>query len=80
VTCTTVALLRPPGFHRVASFAAFESPPLYTLPKNRNGLHLKQEKRQAIALTAEFQDLRLSFCKETISTVLTKMVRNRNTM
>ena len=79
INTTTSTGLRPPGFHRVASFAAFESPPLYSLPKNdhRKGLRLKQEKRKAIALTQEFQDLRLSFCRETISSVLLKAARSK---
>jgi len=70
--------LRPPGFHRVSSFAAFESPPLYSLPKNdRKGVHLKMEKRKAMMLTQEYQDLRLSFCKETISSALLKLARSK---
>eukprot|EP01032_Pedospumella_encystans_P014819 gene14819-16995_t len=79
INTTTSTGLRPPGFHRVASFAAFESPPLYSLPKNdhRKGLRLKQEKRKAIALTQEFQDLRLSFCRETINSVLLKAARSK---
>eukprot|EP00388_Colpodella_angusta_P040928 GDKK01051698.1.p1 GENE.GDKK01051698.1~~GDKK01051698.1.p1 ORF type:complete len:189 (-),score=20.65 GDKK01051698.1:608-1174(-) len=80
ITTSTTTGMRPPGFHRVSSFAAFESPPLYSLPKNdRKGGRLKQERRKLMATTQEYQELRLSFCKETISSALLKLARSKGT-
>jgi hypothetical protein len=61
----------PYKLSRVTSFAAFESPPLYDLPKaERQVTRLRQERRKVIATTAEFQELRLAFSKEMIRSLL----------
>jgi hypothetical protein len=61
----------PYKLSRVTSFAAFESPPLYELPKaERQMTRLRQERRKVIATTAEFQELRLAFSKEMIRSLL----------
>ncbi|KAJ1408058.1 hypothetical protein B484DRAFT_201129 [Ochromonadaceae sp. CCMP2298] len=68
--------MHPPALSRVTSFAAFESPVLYDLPKSeRQMARLKQEKRKAIAKTAEFQELRFSFASESALSVLSKQAR-----
>ena len=61
---------------RVVSFGAFESPPLYSLPKaERRVARLRQEKRKVIARTSEFLSLRLSFTQEALSSMVHKEAR-----
>jgi hypothetical protein len=70
------------NLHRVASFNAFESPAIYeeiaagygkTCDRQLTILH--REQRKAVALTTDFQDLRLKFAYEAISVLTSKELR-----
>ena len=75
----SLSALAAPKLTRVSSFAAFESPPLYELPKpQRQMTRMRQERRKLIATTAEFQELRLAFCKEMLTAMLSKTARNKS--
>jgi hypothetical protein len=66
----------PVQLSRVASFAAFDSPPLYDLAKSERQLtRLRQERRKANAKTPEFQQLRMLFSKEMVAAVVAKAGR-----
>jgi len=77
------AVLTPTGMlpiklTRVTSFAAFESPPLYDLPKaERQVTRMRQERRKVIATTPEFQELRQKFSIEMVAPMLHKTARNK---
>jgi len=72
------ALPATTSISRVVSFGAFESPPLYSLPKaERRIARLRQEKRKVIARTREFLSLRLSFTMEALSAMVHKEARRQ---
>jgi hypothetical protein len=80
--CATIvhpaALPATTSISRVVSFGAFESPPLYSLPKaERRIARLRQEKRKVIARTSEFLSLRLSFTMEALSAMVHKEARRQ---
>jgi len=76
--CATIAIPATTSISRVVSFGAFESPPLYSLPKaERRIARLRQEKRKVIARTSEFLSLRLSFTMEALSAMVHKEARRQ---
>jgi len=79
--CANIAIptaLPLTSISRVVSFGAFESPPLYSIPKaERRVARLRQEKRKVIARTSEFLSLRLSFTQEALSSMVHKEARRR---
>jgi hypothetical protein len=77
------------NMHRIASFNAFESPAIYEQhgsSSNHNQIEkvadrqfrtLHREQRKAVAMTADFQELRLKFAYEAIAVLLSREVKRK---
>lgn len=61
---------------RVASFGAFDSPPLYDVQSSeRQVSKLRKERRRALTATQEYQQLRLVFAKESVTNIVSRELR-----
>lgn len=65
------------NLHRTASFNAFESPAIYEDRSDRQLTRLHREKRKKVERSADYQDLRLKFALEAISSVVAKEVKRK---
>jgi hypothetical protein len=66
-----------PSLTRVVSFSGFPSAPIYELNAEGRFGNLRQEKRQAIAQTPQFNRFRLQFAHEAVVSLITRVAKGK---
>jgi hypothetical protein len=69
-----------PSLTRVVSFSGFPSAPIYELNAEGRFGNLRQEKRQAIAQTPEFNRFRLQFAHEAVLSLIARVAKGKATV